>query len=62
VARGTIGDRIGIRPGDAVLQLGSREVRSAADFWAALGELRSEQDAVLLIGRGPFAYHVTLTF
>ncbi|MSP58871.1 MAG: PDZ domain-containing protein [Myxococcales bacterium] len=60
VARGSIADRIGLRPGDAILQLGSREVRGAADFQEALGELPPDQDTVLLVGRGQFAYYVTL--
>jgi hypothetical protein len=41
------------------LQLGTREVHGTADFRAALGELRLDGDAVLLVGRGPFAYYVT---
>ena len=59
VAPGTAAAQIGIRPGDAILQLGQREVRSVADFAAALVDLRLDADAVLLVGRGPWAYYVT---
>jgi S1-C subfamily serine protease len=61
VARGAIADRIGLRPGDAILQLGSREVRGASDFAAALGDLRPDRDTVMLVGRGQFTYYVTLS-
>jgi S1-C subfamily serine protease len=61
VARGSIADRIGIRPGDGILQLGQREVRSAADYAAALGELRMDQDTVMLLARGGYVYHITLS-
>jgi S1-C subfamily serine protease len=60
VAHGTVADRIGVRPGDAILQLGSREVHSAADFNQALTELRPDQDTVMLVGRGPYAYYITV--
>jgi serine protease Do len=60
VARGSIAERLGLRPGDAIFQLGSREVHGAADFADALGELRVDQDTVMLVGRGPFAYYVTV--
>jgi S1-C subfamily serine protease len=59
VAPGAIGERLGVRPGDSILQLGAREVRNASEYAAALGELRLDADAVLLVGRGPFAYYVT---
>ena len=59
VAPGTAAALIGIRAGDAILQLGQREVRSVADFTAAMADLRLDADAVLLVGRGPWAYYVT---
>ena len=60
VAAGSIADHLGLRPGDAILQLGQRELHGAADFTEALGELRPDSDAVLLVGRGPFAYYLTV--
>jgi len=59
VTDGSVGARLGIEPGDALLQVGAREVHAASDYRAALGELRLDADAVLLVGRGPFAYYVT---
>ena len=59
VVPGGVGERLGIRPGDAILQVGAQEVRSAAAYNQAIGGLRLDSDAVLLVGRGPFAYYVT---
>ena len=61
VAPGSVAAEIGIRSGDAILQLGSHEVRKAGDLTDALSALRSDQDTVLLVGRGPFAYYVTIS-
>ena len=60
ITPGSIADRLGLRPGDAILQLGARELHGAADFAAALGDLRPDADTVLLVGRGPFAYYLTV--
>lgn len=61
VARGSVGEQIGLHVGDAILQLGSREIRGVDDFSEALGALRGDQDTVLLVGRGQFAYYVTIS-
>ncbi len=60
VHKGSIADKIGVHPGDAILQLGSREVHGPADFDEALGEVRPGKDTILLVGRGQFAYYITI--
>jgi S1-C subfamily serine protease len=60
VAPNSIGARLGLRPGDVVIQLGSRDIRRAADYDEALGELRSDRDTVMLVARGPYAAYVTI--
>lgn len=57
---GTIADRIGFQPGDAVLQIGARAVRSTSDFNKALGEIRPGSDTVMLVVRGQYSYYVTI--
>jgi serine protease Do len=57
---GTVADRIGFQPGDAVLQIGARAVRSVSDFTTALGELRPGSDTVMLVVRGRYSYYVTV--
>jgi len=60
VAPGTVADRIGFQPGDAVLQIGARSVRSVSDFTSAMGELRPGSDTVMLVVRGRYSYYVTV--
>lgn len=57
---GSIGERIGFQPGDAVLQIGARAVRSTSDFNKALGEIRPGSDTVMLVVRGQYSYYVTI--
>jgi serine protease Do len=60
VSDGTIGERIGFLPGDAVLQIGTRAVRSVNEFNSALGEIRPGSDTVILVVRGQYSYYVTV--
>ena len=60
VAQGSTADRIGFQPGDAVLQMGARTIRSTADFTTALSEIRPGSDTVLLVVRGAYSYYVTV--
>lgn len=60
VAQGSICDRIGFQPGDAVLQIGARQVRNTRDYEAALGEIRPGSDTVMLVVRGQYSYYITI--
>ena len=60
VIQGAVADRIGFQPGDAILQIGGRAVRSGAAFDTALGEVRPGTDTVMLVVRGRFSYYVTI--
>ena len=62
VNQGSSADRIGFQPGDAILQIGARQVRSASEFYAALGEIRPGTDTVMLVFRGQASYYVTVPF
>ena len=50
------------QPGDAILQMGARQIRSASDFYTALGEIRPGTDTVMLVFRGQASYYVTVPF
>jgi len=60
VLPGGIAERIGFQPGDAILQIGARAIKSSRDFATALGELRPGSDTVMLVVRGQFSYYVTI--
>ncbi len=60
VLPGGIADRIGFQPGDAILQIGTRSIKSSRDFSAALGEIRPGSDTVMLVVRGQYSYYVTV--
>lgn len=60
VSPGSVADRIGFQPGDAVLQIGARAVRTPNDFNNALGEIRPGSDTVMLVVRGQYSYYVTI--
>ena len=57
---GSIAERIGFQPGDAVLQIGARTIKNPRDFAAALGEIRPGNDTVMLVVRGQYSYYVTV--
>ncbi|HMY58896.1 MAG TPA: PDZ domain-containing protein, partial [Pseudomonadota bacterium] len=61
-SQGSIADRIGFQPGDAILQIGARQIRSQNDFVTALGEIRPGTDTVMLVFRGQTSYYVTVPF
>ena len=60
VTPGSVTERIGFQPGDAILQIGARQVRSVTDFNTALGEVRPGSDTVMLVVRGGYSYYVTV--
>jgi serine protease Do len=60
VAQGSICDRIGFQPGDAILQIGARQVHNTRDYEAALGEIRPGSDTVMLVVRGQYSYYITI--
>ena len=60
VTPGTIAERIGFQPGDAILQIGARAVKNSRDFAGALGEIRPGSDTVMLVVRGQYSYYVTV--
>ena len=63
VARGSIGERIGLRPGGRHPAAGlARNPQRRRLLGHAGRPAGTEQDVVLLVGRGPFAYYVTITF
>lgn len=62
VTPGSVADRIGFQPGDAILQIGARQIRSGKDFYTALGEIRPGTDTVMLVVRGGTSYYVTVPF
>jgi len=62
VTQGSVSDRIGFQPGDAILQIGARQIRSAADFQTAIGEIRPGTDTVMLVLRNGTSYYVTVPF
>jgi S1-C subfamily serine protease len=48
---GSPAEQAGLRPGDIVVEVGGRSVRSASDLEAALGELTADQTVALDIRR-----------
>lgn len=60
VVQGTVADRIGFSPGDAIQQIGAKTVRNVAEYQAALGELRPGSDTVMLVVRGQLGYYITV--
>ena len=60
VSQGSVCDRIGFQPGDAILQIGARQVKNTRDYEAALGELRPGSDTVMLVVRGQYSYYITI--
>ncbi|HWP64611.1 MAG TPA: trypsin-like peptidase domain-containing protein [Candidatus Limnocylindria bacterium] len=62
VRRGSPAARIGIRPGDRLLAVAGRQVASIAELRQALYPVRHAANVLLTIGRGSFAYVVTVPF
>ncbi len=60
--RGAFLDRIGVRPGDVVLQIDDAPVNSAAEFYRIAARYRNQSSAALLLRRGDRAYHITVSF
>ncbi len=60
VKQGSAAEKIGIRPGDALLAIDSRELRDEDDFASAVAALRLKSSSVVLVQRGPYAYYISL--
>ena len=52
--------RIGLRPGDRIVQLDRAEIGDRAAFRRAVSKLRGRRQVLLLVRRGSRGYHVTL--
>jgi S1-C subfamily serine protease len=62
VRPGSSADRVRLRQGDVVLRLNSITLKSAEALREALLAARSSRSVLLVIRRGPYAYHLTLPF
>jgi serine protease Do len=60
VRRGSAAARVGIEAGDKVLAIAGRPVASMKEFRQALYPVRHAASVLVTIGRGPYAYAVTL--
>jgi serine protease Do len=58
---GTPARRAALQPGDVVLMIGRKSVKSAADFSAAVGDLKPDESVMLLIRRNDTTSFVALT-
>jgi serine protease Do len=62
VRRGSPAARIGIKPSDRLLGIAGRAVATKAELRQALYPVRRAASVLVTIGRGPYAYAVTLPF
>jgi serine protease Do len=62
VRRGSPAARVGIKPGDRLLAVAGRQVASFDDLRQALYPVRHAGNVLLTIGRGAYAYVVTVPF
>jgi serine protease Do len=60
VKRGSDAARVGIRPGDALLSVGGRALRTLAEFEAITAAIHDADAIAVIIGRGGRQYYVTL--
>jgi len=60
VRRGSTAARVGIEAGDRLLAIAGRPVTSMKEFREALYPVRHAASVLVTIGRGPYAYAVTL--
>jgi serine protease Do len=51
---------IGMRPGDIIFQVGDREIKSAKQFYESLIRYRDASSLFMVIGRGRYAYRVSV--
>jgi len=51
---------IGMRPGDIIFQVGDREIKSEKHFYESLIRYRNASSLFMVIGRGRYAYRVTV--
>jgi serine protease Do len=54
--------RVGIRPGDLIVQIGNQEITSSAAAMKVMGMIPPGSHVLFLIQRGPHGYYVTLDF
>jgi serine protease Do len=52
--------QIGIRPGDIIFQIGDREIKSQKQFYESLIRFRNASSLFMVIGRGRYAYRVSV--
>ncbi len=52
--------QIGVSPGDVIFQIGDREIKSEKQFYEALIRYRNASSLFMVIGRGRYAYRVSL--
>jgi Do/DeqQ family serine protease len=52
--------QIGIRPGDVIFQIGDREIKSEKQFYESLVRYRNASSLFMVIGRGRYAYRVSV--
>jgi serine protease Do len=62
VRRGSAAARIGIKPGDRLLAVAGRQVDTLNDLRQALYPVRHSGSVLLTIGRGRYAYVITVPF
>jgi len=60
VVRGSQADRIGLRPGDVLLKINDRALKSLKEFRREFARLRCRTNVTLQILRGRYLYYVTL--
>jgi serine protease Do len=60
VDQGGVSGRIGIRPGDVILQVNQTAINSEDDFYSVVSEAASRSTVLFLIQRGINGYYVTL--
>jgi len=60
VARGGQADRIGLRPGDILLKINDRDLKSLKEFRREFARIRCRPNVTLQVLRGRYLYYVTL--
>ncbi|MBI3071728.1 MAG: trypsin-like peptidase domain-containing protein [Deltaproteobacteria bacterium] len=60
LVRGGLAQRVGLRPGDRVLQIANASINKLQDFEAAVARVVGAKSVLVLIQRGRLGYYVTL--
>jgi Do/DeqQ family serine protease len=53
-------ERVGIKPGDMILQINKTTINSLQDFRKAVASIFQNEDVLLLVQRGAYGYYLTL--